>query len=224
MAKAKAFTPSSIYRRALEYAGSKLNTDPNLIFPNCKYIHEFLRGNSIFGLDNLSRRYQYISETRKELEKQGFNVPPLELYRFYWDGDKIFVSSDVKSISQKDDRETYSKSFPKFPNICITIDLKEDRRFKVVDYEESIARSLINGDELIKQFNRDSERLFSYWKNYRSWCEDKKISGPYLLNDNHAIPGQEEAIRKMFLLQVPVERKEPGKLVLGDLDHVYIFS
>jgi hypothetical protein len=33
----------------------------------------------------------------------------------------------------------------------------------------------------------------------------------------------QKAIRGMFFLQVPINPTEPGKLVVGDIDQVYVF-
>lgn len=207
-------------------------------------------GNGIvakFGIDNNFSSEEYTSvgfnfpllnETCNTLIECGFDIQERGFLRAYWKDKKIEVVSNVNhdtsrkmigrenrafKIYRKKDVYIRPKQISNLPNAFITLDLRENGLYNPVDFNEEIARSLSNGEELIKQYKESFDKLSIYaLKGNEGHFKPK--NGPYLTYHSHKNPSPEEAIRKMFLLQIPVDKKLPGKLVLGDLDHVYIFK
>jgi hypothetical protein len=229
VAKSRIYVPGSTSEDAWEFAESKTGIDRGRIISS-PYRNEYLEKCTCFALGNPNspwRKFQFFPETIGILKQEGFDIPPIELYRYFWSGNKIVVSPDITITSWKDfhhNRSKYDSS--KFPNVCITPDLREQGRYQVVDYDEATAKNLVNGNGLAEQFKAGFDKLIGFRESYRKKGLNEfrgKTTGPYLINDGHSINDPETAIRRMFLLQVPNDKTKPGKLVIGDLDHVNIF-
>lgn len=106
----------------------------------------------------------------------------------------------------------------------ITEDLRDSGRFDVVDYDEEIAKSLVNGNQLVRDFNAAFEYLMQHYVGEENVDNVDNAKEPSLKRKPHGPDfSGETAIKNMFLLQVPVDRKEGGRLVIGDVDHVCMF-
>ncbi len=175
----------------------------------------------------------FMEETRKTLVEIGMEVPEICFYRVHWDGDQIVVSSDVKHRSWAEEERISPfvaiEDFPKpgspeeekLPNAYITADLREGGRFSVIDYEDGQARKLPNGPLLISAFESSVLKLLELYQNLVN--DEKMESGkPFLSFSRHKEHTPEEAVRRMFFLQVPVNPEDEGKLVIGDIDHVNV--
>ncbi len=167
------------------------------------------------------KTFQYFPETLGILEEYGLKVVPFLLYRLSWNGDKIIVSPDVFTSPYNTPHEIKEDNREKFPNIYLTPDLREGGKFQVVEYDENITKTVINGDELRTQFEDSFHKLLSFESNSKT---GNGGIGPYFSFDDHI--GDHTAtgaIKRMFLLQVPMDKSEKGKLVVGDLDHAHVW-
>ncbi len=178
--------------------------------------------------------YLFTKMTQDELVGLGFDVPPIKFYRITHNPEGVVVSSDVAHENwgdqYRDDSVNWGErrriSMYKCPDVCITSDLRENGRYKIVEYDEETARKSANGEVLIEQFNADFELLMDHLPTegaYERANETLRLDKPELQYEPHKLKTPEEAIRKMFLLQVPMNENEEGKLVVGDIDHVYFY-
>jgi len=181
------------------------------------------------------RPFNFIKETRDSLLGLGIDVPEMHFCRFYWQDGKLIVSSDVFHDSRTEmlgmdldsmDREYYLNR-EKYPNVCITSDLREGGRYTVEDYDGRRVKGLINGDFISSQFRQISKRLEAL-KDFLEYNEDGSefvlSYEPHLVRNLRSWKeGRKKAIRRMFLVQRPVDPSEEGKLVVGDIDHIYVF-
>lgn len=171
-----------------------------------------------------SNPLQHFPETLRLLEEHGLDVMPISLYRLVWSENRIVVSPDIVTVPF--DAPPEEKDRQRYPNIYLTPDLRENGRYKVVDYREDIARGLVNGDALISKFEDGYQKLLRFESNTKSLIFESstKSVGPYFsYNSHYSDKTAIGAIRKMFLLQVPMDKREEGKLVIGDFDHVCVF-
>lgn len=100
---------------------------------------------------------------------------------------------------------------------------RESGKYTVVEYNEEQARKLPNGASIVNDFQDKFSVLLGMYRNFE---QDKQMDRgkPFLTYEPHKLETAEEAISKMFLLQVPTDKREEGRLVVGDIDHVYIFK
>lgn len=179
--------------------------------------------------------YAFVNETIRTLNsvfgESKIVIPHFSLYRVGWNQqkDRVIVSPDVYHTCRRDLYELLSgkidQPFP-HPNVCITKNLTEEGQFEVVNYSEEVARNLVNGTELVRDFN------FAFGYLMQHYVEKdvdvnilSKAKRPYLIGKPHGFDfSPDTAIKNMFLLQVPVDKKESGRLVLGDIDHVCLFE
>jgi len=175
---------------------------------------------------------QFIHETRETLNEIGIEVPEMYFYRVEWDNNQIIVSSEINHGSYGEQLrklrtpiEEWSEEDPldPLPNIYLTPDLRENGRYEVVGYINEYLRKLPNRDLIYKYYQETYSKLFSLYQNLE---QDEELNGgePFLLNSGHKEHSIEKAIRKMFLLQIPKNPGEDGKLVVGDIDHIFIFN
>jgi len=140
------------------------------------------------------------------------------------------VSSDVYNSRCRDAVKLVNGEIkPQFPspNVCITTDIRASKRFRVSDYDETIVKDLVNGDDVMRWFGSAYALLMGYYESCNLGNGFENLDpdrGPYLQRKPHGSDfSVETAIRKMFLLQIPVDKKEEGRLVVGDIDHVVMF-
>ncbi len=174
---------------------------------------------------SLCGSYCFTDTTQKELLKLGLQVPMMQLYQIHHTSDGITISSEVIHYNWGDQMRKWLNEeevhINQEPNVCLTIDLRENGKFRVVDYNLHLAKSLANGDQLIRDYTAGCEVL-------RNLARDGYYDHPpsntlYFEYEPHKMDTAEEAIEKVFLLQIPVDKNEPGKLVVGDIDHIYLF-
>ncbi len=177
--------------------------------------------NDIFAIGRKS--YRFMKETKDVLSEIGIETPEMAFYRFYLKSLNLKVNSKVWNDSRRqmylDERASWELP-QNVPNICITPDLREGGRYDVVGYSEEIAKRLINRDFIISQFKGLSKKLGQVA------LEDPNTSQkPTLEYELHQIRSASfgTAISRMFLLQVPLDKKEEGRLVVGDIDHIYVY-
>ncbi len=169
--------------------------------------------------------YPFIKETKNVLSEINIETPEMNFYRFYLKGLNLKIFTKVKHFwhsSKRDrylDRGVFWEFLKNCPNFCVTPDLRENGRYNVVDYSEENVKRLINKNFIISQFKDLSKRLEKMVldENYKP---SQKIILEY---ESHYMDSVEEAISKMFLLQVPKNLSEKGKLIVGDLDHIYAY-
>ncbi len=99
--------------------------------------------------------------------------------------------------------------------------LRENGRYQALDFEEELAKGLVNGNELIEQYQKQFDKLMAFYNKERIYL--KPDCEPFIVHNPHSDNIPEEAIKRMFLLQVPIDKKEVGMLVIGDLDHIKVF-
>jgi len=179
-------------------------------------------------------RYGFTKETVDHL-KATFGgtdivVPEISFYRVGWNKEKnrVVVSPNVYNAHFRDlGKLLVGEIEPEFPspNVCVTTDLRESGRFRVLDYDEKVTRNLTNGDEIVKQFDSAYVFLMEHYDGDRDAENLDPSRGPYLARKPHGPDfSADTAIRNMFLLQVPIDREENGRLVIGDIDHVCLFQ
>ncbi len=181
--------------------------------------------------------YQHMQETVTTLRELGFDVPEIRYARIRWEGNKVSVNSDVEhglygEMSRGGETRKLVRKRPyNIPNVTFTVDLREGGKYEVVEFDREVATGLPNGASLIEQFAESSDKLVKlYDKYYHALLAsvesgEKLASGPFLHYSPHREGGEaEDAVRKMFFLQVPTTDGEEGKLVIGDIDHVYLFK
>lgn len=86
----------------------------------------------------------------------------------------------------------------------LTPDLRENGKYVVIDYNQDMAKRLINGDALVQEFDQRTAELLQFYQNY---CEDRELTSgriyvmfdPRKENPNPKNAAQ-RAIEKMFLL------------------------
>jgi hypothetical protein len=139
----------------------------------------------------------YVPSSVDRMRDMGFPVPPAAFVRVGWVGGTPGTVSDPEILAN---------------TVCITTDLRSGSRYFVKEYDPSIAETLPNGTELIDKKEHFSERLRAL---------DHHASLHVTFN-RHLLGTLEEAIDKAFLLQVPRQNGLPGKLVMGDFDHIFI--
>ena len=186
---------------------------------------------------SVSWDYDFLKDTADTLRSIGLQVPELEFLRAEWNDNKIEVSNNVSNDSyrrylvqsQRFIKRTRKKPvycvdalMPKnLPNVCIMNDLREGGRYQVFDFEEEIVKSLSNGEDIIREYERNFSQLMNIYNKKRFYL--KPDSEPFIEFDPHKSSSPKEAIKRMFLLQAPTNKKDLGKLVMGDLDHIKVF-
>lgn len=173
-----------------------------------------------FGKTN----YRFMQETIDNLRKLGYEIHDGQFYHGHWVGiDRICVTPKVRHDTFR--KRTKSEIPP--PNIFITADLREGDKYKVIEYDDEQARQLPNGSVLVDIFKAGHSDFMQRFVPSTVGISEGvpgKIP-PYLLRKPHGPDcSPETAIRKMFLLQIPVNKGEEGKLVIGDLDHVLLIG
>lgn len=157
----------------------------------------------------------------------------------YLSGSRYALSQSTDpTLNKRKDLVEYSlneiKLMEKSPNICLTADLRENGRYAVVDYNKEQARILPNYRLIADSFKEILSKLLDvYKKGFPRMEQLKDCMEQFLIIDPHDFDRDangeyieetpEETIRKMFLLQIPVNTNEEGKLVVGDIDHIYAF-
>ncbi len=181
----------------------------------------------------------FMQETRDILSSEGIPVQEVYACRIHWENnsteEKIIISDGKDSsyggllrgryhLPYKLFNQLREKQLVHLSNGYITSDLREEGRYQVIDYSDEIARTLINYDEIKKQYDVIYEKLMQFANNTKE-DENNFLSGKiYLIRSGHGFKdGPENAIKKMFLLQIPVDLSREGKIVMGDLDHVRVF-
>ena len=181
-----------------------------------------------------------MNETRQELVDHGIDVPPMQFLNLRWRYNKVALAYKVEHSSWGDSerrleefRKTKKIKFRRIPQkyspkVCITTDLRENGRYFVVDYDPEIAQQLVNGSALVDEFNTKAGFLFDCYNQYIRDLEHLEDGKLYLQYDPHkqnphARQAPQKAIKGMFFLQVPIDATQPGKLVVGDIDQVYVF-
>lgn len=178
------------------------------------------------------REYQYTRETIENLRKLGISVPEAYFLRIGWLGDRILVTEDVKhdklrSVHDDLDYHDLLELVETFPNVFVTADLVENGKYKLVEYSEDDAKKAGNGEELIGSYRRNLDLLMSLpyidKKNATASALEKLPSPAFSFDQHLDDKTREGAIKKMHMLQLPKKKSEPGKLIVGDVDHVYVF-
>lgn len=179
------------------------------------------------------RHFAYMKNTRMELLHEDIDVPPLHFLAIDWEEDRIVVTTENIAHSNfhwiiNARRKKRRRSFPK--NKCasngyLTTDLREHGRYCVVDYSPSVARRLVNATSIIEEYEQKKARLLSLYRSFQENPHKKGIifDPHYYDIENDLKSHPSHAIQRMFFLQVPVDPTEEGKLVVGDIDHVYVF-
>ncbi len=181
--------------------------------------------------------FSYMRETRDALLEMGLDVPPMNFYRIDWSGKGVVDSPDAHHSSYgvlerrlRTPEEEWLAWFTQKiseegrpPNVYLTLDLRENGRYRVAEYDEEQAKRLPNGNLIVRDFEKQFSVLLGLYQNFEQ-DEQMNCGKPFLMYEPHKENTPEEAIRKMFLLQVPVDDKENGKLAVGDIDHVYVFK
>lgn len=186
---------------------------------------------------SVSFAYPYVKETADTLKSMGFSIPDLGFLRMGWNNEHIEVSADVSHDSYRRHTVQRQRLFkrtrkkpvyyvgtptPKnLPNVCVMRDLRENGRYQVSDFEEETAKKILNGCELINEYERYFSQLIGIYNKERIYL--KPDSDPFIVYNPHSDNTPEEAIKRMFLLQVPIDKKDLGKLIIGDLDHINVF-
>jgi hypothetical protein len=176
------------------------------------------------GSDNLfsigKRSFPHIRKTQNMLAQLGIQTPEMVFLRSFWEEDKLVLDTDINHFS-KGPFSRKEFDIVNLPNICITTDLREEGHYKVIDYDGRRIKGLINKDEIVSQFENLTKILRELEEN------DPKIGIVYephfMITHGSWKEGIKKAIRKMFLVQIPTDPNEEGRLVVGDLDHVYIY-
>ena len=178
-------------------------------------------------------RYKFTRETLDNL-RGIFNgtdiiIPEVSFYLISWNDrkDSLIVSPNVSHAGLRDLANLLAGDIkPEFPpaNVYVTPDLRESGKFNVKDYDEKVAETLINGLDVVRNFNSAFDYLMRRYVGNVDVATFDKAKGPYLKRKPHGPDfSSETAIRNMFLLQVPVDKKVKGRLVIGDVDHVSMF-
>lgn len=181
--------------------------------------------------------YQHMQETVTTLQELGFEVPEVRYARVRWEGNRVSVNSDVEhglygEMSRGGEtRELIRKRPYNIPNVTFIGDLRENGKYDVVEFDPEVAAKLPNGASLVEQFEESSDRLVKLYEGYYHALlasvesGEQLAPGPFLHYSPHREGGEaKDAVRKMFFLQVPTSDGEEGKLVIGDIDHVYVFK
>jgi len=100
-------------------------------------------------------------------------------------------------------------------SFVIAADLTENRKYLIEEVNEPHFESLINGAELKQQLIDASRTLQEVY-------DHKNPLYRITVNDHVTGEGPQEAFRRMFFTQIDHVTNK-GKLVLGDLDHVFLF-
>jgi hypothetical protein len=177
--------------------------------------------------DRIKGYWPFLKEAREELVRLGFSTPDIHYLRVCHGSEGIVTSSEVVHDNRRnafkpiDEEIDVVFTIENWPNAIITTDLREGGKYKVVDYTEEMVQSLVNRTEISDKFNL-SYRVLG---NLRSWYDEtpKIDDRPFFGYEPHLVKTSEEAIKKMFLIQVPTDEREEGKLVIGDIDHIYLF-
>ncbi len=151
--------------------------------------------------DMISSYPKTIIESMNTWKELGFEVQPHEFYHI--------ESNDKISLSQEQSKE-YDQ-----PRIAITNNLQNDR-YKVRTYSREAIMLLNNRKQLKEEFENGFRKIEDIYNNPDEYA--LQATGHML--DNGKI---DEAITHMFLVQIDKETNN-GKLILGDLDHLFIYK
>jgi len=184
--------------------------------------------------------FSFMYNTREELVRLGLQMPPIQFFSVNWKRDRIRVTPDVDYSSFGDSeralyglvnggnlkREPYVRE--RRPCVYLTPDLREDGKYVVIDYNREAAKKLINGSALVEEFEQRTASLLQLYHNYIENIKNLNSGRTYLTfephkQNPHVRNPAKKAIDKMFFLQVPVDATQPGKLIVGDIDQVYVF-
>ncbi|MBU1976954.1 MAG: hypothetical protein KKA62_03315 [Nanoarchaeota archaeon] len=180
--------------------------------------------------------YQHMQETVTTLRELGFEVPEVRYARVRWEGNRVSVNPDVEhglygEMSRGGETRKLVKRPYNLPNVTFTVDLRENGRYDVVEFDPKVATKLPNSVSLVEQFAESSDKLVKLYDGYYPALlasvesGEQLAPGPFLHYSPHREGGEaKDAVRKMFFLQVPTTDGEKGKLVIGDIDHVYVFK
>lgn len=162
-----------------------------------------------FSTHNFLNYYpNIITESVKVWSELGFEVPEHKFYYLNING-KISISEEKQ------------KKFDS-PRVSISVDLGQNGK-SIITYNEDKIKGLSN----FKQIKEEFENGFAKIKNIeKEMIEDTNPNGGYGIMPHGHIDEYgsiDKAIRHMFLVQIDPE-KNSGKLILGDIDHLFIYK
>lgn len=151
--------------------------------------------------DMISGYPNVIIDSMNTWKELGFYVQPHEFY-FLGGNETISLSNEQQKTNDQ-------------PRIAITKNLQNDR-YKARTYSREAIMLLNNRKQLEDEFQNDLKKIEKIYDEPDEYA--LQATGHML--DNGEI---DEAITHMFLVQIDKETNN-GKLVLGDLDHLFIYK
>lgn len=142
-----------------------------------------------------------ITDSMKTWRELGFDVPQ---HIFYYMNTNEKIQLSEQYITKYDN-----------PRVAITKDFTKNGHM-LKTYDNNIINNLGNADQIMREFEEGFHRIKHIYKN----PDEYLIQPTGHLDDDGSI---NTAITHLFLVQIN-KKTNKGKLVLGDLDHLFLYK